>query len=222
MSGWDASPHEEHQQSLFRSTALSNMGHYGDKDTLDEASKRFLEYVKNPDHVHPDIRSVVFNLTAKVGDGKTYKLMWEMEKQSKLQEEKVRLHAALAGFNDEDLLNETLRISLTEVVRVQDTIRVIVAVSSSQKGRSLAWDFIRNNWKELDRRYGDGGFALMRLVSIVSGFSSLDRLEEVKEFFEKNPAPAAERTIAQAKERIFLNANWVAKYSSEIESFFKN
>ena len=63
---------------------------------------------------------------------------------------------------------------------MQDTIRVIVAVSSSQKGRSLAWDFIRNNWKELDRRYGDGGFALMRLVSIVSGFSSLDRLEEVK------------------------------------------
>ena len=222
LCGWDALKNEGHQQSLFRSTALSNMGHYGDKQTLDEATKRFFDYVKNPNQVHPDIRSVVFNLAAKMGDDETYKQMWELEKQSELQEEKVRFHSALGNFNDERQLKETLTRSLTNDIRVQDTIRVIVGVSSSRKGRSLAWDFIRNNWKELDRRYGDGGFALMRLVSIVSGFSSTDRLEEVEKFFEVNPAPAAERTIEQAKERILLNSNWVSKYSGELQKFFAN
>ena len=222
LCGWDALKNEGHQQSLFRSTALSNMGHYGDKQTLDEATKRFFDYVKNPNQVHPDIRSVVFNLAAKMGDDETYRQMWELEKQSELQEEKVRFHSALGHFNDERQLNETLTRSLTNDIRVQDTIRVIVGVSSSRKGRSLAWDFIRNNWKELDRRYGDGGFALMRLVSIVSGFSSTDRLEEVEKFFEVNPAPAAERTIEQAKERILLNSNWVSKYSGELQKFFAN
>ena len=157
-----------------------------------------------------------------MGDDETYKQMWELEKQSELQEEKVRFHSALGHFNDERQLNETLTRSLTNDIRVQDTIRVIVGVSSSRKGRSLAWDFIRNNWEELDRRYGDGGFALMRLVSIVSGFSSTDRLEEVEKFFEVNPAPAAERTIEQAKERILLNSNWVSKYSGELQKFFAN
>ena len=42
----------------------------------------------------------------------------------------------------------------------------------------------------------------MRLVSLVSGFSSLERLDEVETFFAANPTPAAERTIEQEKERI--------------------
>ena len=222
ICGWDRTQYEEHQQALLRSTALSNMGHYGDKDTLDEASKRFFAYVENSDEVHPDIRAVVFNLTAQVSNRDIYNLMWELEKRSKLQEEKVRFHSALASFDDENLLNETLERSLTDDIRAQDTIRVIVAVSSSRKGRSLAWDFVRKNWPELDRRYGDGGFALMRLVSIVSGFSSHSRLEEVEAFFQNNPTPAAERTIEQAKERIRLNSDWVSQYSAEVEKFLQS
>ena len=105
---------------------------------------------------------------------------------------------------------------------MQDTIRVIVSVASSGTGRSLAWDFVRNNWDELDRRYGDGGFALMRLVSLVSGFSTLERLKEVEDFFSRNPTPAAERTIEQAKERIRLNSAWLNKYSGEVEDFLRS
>ena len=169
--------------------------------------------------MHPDIRSVVFNMAAQIGKRDTYDLMWNLEKATELQEEKVRFHSALTNFSNTSLLNETLERSLTDDIRVQDTIRVIVSVASSGTGRSLAWDFVRNNWDELDRRYGDGGFALMRLVSLVSGFSSLERLEEVELFFSNNPTPAAERTIEQAKERIRLNSAWLGKYSTEIEDF---
>ena len=59
----------------------------------------------------------------------------------------------------------------------------------------------------------------MRLVSLVSGFTSMERLKEVEDFFSANPTPAAERTIEQAKERIRINSAWVEKYSSEIENF---
>ena len=59
----------------------------------------------------------------------------------------------------------------------------------------------------------------MRLVSIVAGLSSRERLEEVELFFSNNPTPAAERTIEQAKERIRLNSAWLGKYSTEIEDF---
>ena len=145
--------------------------------------------------------------------------MWELEKRTELQEEKVRFHSALASFEDVDLLEETLRRSMADDIRVQDTIRVIVSVASSSIGRSLAWDFVRSHWEEIYRRYGDGGFALMRLVSLVSGFTSMERLKEVEDFFSANPTPAAERTIEQAKERIRINSAWVKKYSSEIENF---
>ena len=221
-SGWDKKKSEGHLQALLRSTALSNLGHYGDEDTLHQASSKFSLYATNPDSVHPDIRSVVFNLAAKIGNRDTYDLIWNLEKTTELQEEKVRFHSALTNFSDTYLLNETLERSLTNDIRVQDTIRVIVSVASSGTGRSLAWDFVRNNWDELDRRYGDGGFALMRLVSLVSGFSTLERLKEVEDFFSSNPTPAAERTIEQAKERIRLNSAWLNKYSGEVEDFLRS
>ena len=143
----------------------------------------------------------------------------KFQKIDELQEEKVRLHGALCSFSDSSLLDRALEISLSDKIRAQDSIRIIVGVSSSSLGRALAWDFVRNNWKEIDKRYGDGGFALNRLVSLVSGFSEEKRISEVEDFFEKNPTPAAERSIQQALERIRLNTAWKKKFSSEISSF---
>ena len=220
-TGWDKHDNESHLEALLRSTVLSNLGHYGDENTLIEASQRFSSFIEDPESVHPDIRSVVFALAAQQGGRDTYELMWNLEKQSELQEEKVRLHSALASFTKEDLLLETLDRSLSDDIRVQDSIRVIVNVASSGQGRSLAWDFIRSNWNELDRRYGDGGFALMRLVSLVSGFSTPDRLKEVEKFFSTNPTPAAARTIDQAKERIRLNMAWLKRNSEEVDIFLE-
>ena len=220
--GWDKKPNEGHLDSLLRSTALSNLGHYGDPEVIAEAKKRFDLYCSDTNLVHPDLRSLVFQLAANHGGQDTYEKMWELEKSTALQEEKVRLHGALASFEDEDLLKQTLERSLSNDIRVQDSIRVIVSVSSTQKGRALAWEFIRTNWNEIDRRYGDGGFALMRLVSLVSGFTTNERLEEVSQFFNDNPTPAAERTIKQAKERIQLNISWLTKYQAEIEDFLTN
>ena len=219
--GWEKKAGEGHLDALLRSTSLGNSGHYGDRSVLDEAISKFNDHVKEKQTIHPDVRTVVFNLAAQQGDRSVYDQMWALEKSTDLQEEKVRLHSALSNFGNEDLLNETLIKSLSEEIRVQDSIRVIVTVASSALGRSLAWDFIRNNWEEIDRRYGDGGFALMRLVSIVSGFTTSERLQEVETFFEENPTPAAERTIRQAKERIRLNKAWLERYSDQIEKFLR-
>jgi len=219
--GWEKRLGDGHLDALLRSTSLGNSGHYGDKSVLEEARTRFDNHVSGRQLIHPDIRTVVFNLAAQEGDKVVYDQMWVLEKASNLQEEKVRLHTALSNFKDRSLLQETLKKSLSEDIRVQDSIRVIVTVAGSVLGRSLAWDFIRDNWKEIDRRYGDGGFALMRLVSIVSGFTTSERLKEVELFFEENPTPAAERTIRQAKERIRLNQAWLSKYSGQISDFLR-
>ena len=105
---------------------------------------------------------------------------------------------------------------MTNAVRSQDTVLVIGAVAGNQNGRDLCWDFIRENWEELDRRYGRGGFAIMRLVSITGGFTTLDRYSEVENFFASNPAPSATRTIQQCLERIKLNAALLDNNRSQI------
>tara|TARA_B100000676_G_scaffold78501_1_gene78240 strand:- start:2807 stop:5386 length:2580 start_codon:yes stop_codon:yes gene_type:complete len=217
--GWDKKQGEGHLDSLLRSIALGNLGHYGHIETINKSQQLFEEYCKDSSNVHPDLRSVVFNTTAQNGDTSIFNQILDLEEKVELQEEKVRLHGALCSFSDSSLLDRALEISLSDRIRAQDSIRIIVGISSSSLGRSLAWDFVRNNWKEIDNRYGDGGFALNRLVSLVSGFSEEKRISEVEDFFEKNPTPAAERSIQQALERIRLNTAWKKKFSSEISSF---
>ena len=218
--GWDAQAGEGHLDALLRSTVISQAGGYGDAEFLAQAQEQFAAYLKDPAGLHPDLRGVVFSLAAQAGDAETYGQLWQLYEETDLQEEKIRLALATARFTQAELLQETLRRSLTDAVRSQDTITVITAVAANLQGRHLAWQFVQDNWPEFDRRYGDGGFGLMRLVSICSNFVDAAKPAEVEAFFREHPAPAAERTIRQALERIRLNVKWLELNRGELAARF--
>ncbi len=214
--GWAARPEEGHLDSLLRSTVLTELGNYGDDDALSEAQARFAGYVDKPGSVHPDIRTVVLSLAAKRGDQSMYDTMWELQKDAAREEERVRLLNALTRFEKPKFLEESLRRSLSSEVRVHNTVRMVVGVASNRRGRDLAWEFLKANWEEFDRRYGEGGFALMRLVAITERFTTHQRLEDVQRFFADNPAPGAERTVRQSLETIRLNIAWLDRNRKEL------
>ena len=208
-AGWDARPGEGHLDSLLRSIVLGQAGSYGDAGVLTEARARFSRYLKDPRSVHPDLRGVVYSLAAQEGDRSTYDQLWDLEKKADLHEEQMRLLGALTRFRQPELLQEMLERSMSSDVRSQDTVLVVVSVAGNRHGRDLAWDFIKANWEEFDRRYGRGGFAIMRLVSVTGGFTTPERGAEVEQFFNDHPAPSATRTIQQSLERIRLNVKWL-------------
>jgi aminopeptidase N len=163
----------------------------------------------------------VYGLVALTGDSQAYENLWDLEREATLQEEKMRLLGALARFQTPDLLSETLKRALGSEVRAQDAPLVVVAVASANpEGRDLAWNFLRENWLEFDRRYGRGGFAIARLVGIAGGFATAERATEVTAFFDSNPAPSAARAINQAVERIHLNTRWIEKNAVPLQKWF--
>ena len=220
--GWDARPGEGHLDALLRSTAIDQLGSYEDDNTLSEATSRFALYVDDRSNIHPDIRGVVVALAAKRGDRSTYDTMWDLQQKADLPEEQVRFLLALGRFEHPDFLHETLQRSLSTDVRVHDTINVLAAVAGNRRGRDMAWEFIKGNWDELFRRYGEGGFGIMRLVSLTSGFTTLEKREDVKRFFDEHPTPAAERTVRQSLERIRLNVSWLERNREELAEWFAN
>ena len=219
-AGWTPRPEDGHLDSLLRSTVIGQSGSYNDTETLSQATDLFQRYLADPEAVHPDLRGVVFSLAAQAGDRSTFDRLWELEARASLQEEKIRLLLAVSRFQDTELLNETLERSLSSRVRSQDTITVVASVAANPAGRDLAWQFVKNNWGEFDRRYGGGGFGLMRLVSIVNGFTTEQQKADVEQFFADNPAPAAERTIRQALERMNLNIRWLELNRPALNAWF--
>ena len=219
-SGWDARHGEGHLDALLRSTVLSQAGAYQDSETIRQATDKFKQYLEDRSAVAPDLRGVVISLAAQAGDRVTYDQIWDLEKETSLAEEKIRLLLSLARFTQPELLQETLDRALTDDVRSQDTITVVTAVAGNLDGRQLAWDFVKDRWGEFDRRYGGGGFGLMRLVSVCGNFTDQEHLDEVEQFFASHPAPAAERTIRQAKERINLHIAWLGNNRSQLGEWF--
>ncbi len=218
--GWTPRSGEGHLDSLLRSTVLGQSGSYNDAETLEHAGDLFRQYLESPEAVHPDLRGIVFSLAAQGGDRTTYEQLWDLEERTSMQEEKIRLLLAMSRFQDVGLLNDTLENALSSRVRSQDTITVVAGVAANPVGRLPAWEFVKSNWGEFDRRYGGGGFGLMRLVSIVNSFTTDEQKADVEKFFADNPAPAAERTIRQALERMGLNIRWVELNGPALNSWF--
>jgi len=169
--------------------------------------------------VAADIRGMVFGIAARTGDRSTYDTIWKLHKASELPEEKIRLLMALGRFEQPELLAETLDRSLSDDVRVHDTIGVVHSVAGNRYGRDQAWEFLKDNWAEFDRRYGEGGFALMQLVTSTSAFTTEEKREDVERFFRNHPTPAAERTIRQSLERISVNVAWLERNRDELAAW---
>ncbi len=213
--GWDAKPDEGHLDSLLRTTLLGNLGMYGDEATIHEARTRFDRFLEHPESLLPDLRGTVLALTAQAGDEDTFDTLLQLEDAAELQEEKMRLLRALTRFQREDLLQKTLELTLSPRVRSQDTVSLVIGVAVNRQGGDLAWQFIKDNWDEFNRRYGAGGFAIMHLVSIIGRFTTLEHAADVEEFFAEHPAPGAQRTIQQSLERIRINARWLEVRGAE-------
>ena len=220
--GWKEAENETHLKILLRSLALSQAGYFGDQVTINRASELFEDLIKRDKPVPPNLRGCVYSLAALGGDKTTYEQLWTLQQKTSLQEEKMRLLGALSRFQEKELLSDLLNRTLSDDVRSQDTVILVTTIAMNSYGRHLAWEFIKSNWEEFDKRYGRGGFALMRLASIPGNFSGNSMVDDVSNFFETHPAPAASLTIKQSIEQIKVNTRWLEINNSEIGNFLKN
>jgi puromycin-sensitive aminopeptidase len=210
--GWEARTGEGHLEPLMRSAILGRLGWVEDQRTIREGLRRFEGYVADPTSLSPDLRGVVYRIAGQEGEEATYETLWRLEREAELSEEKIRFLNAVTRPREPKLLQDTLHRSLLEEeVRIQDTIIMVAGVGANRYGRDLAWDFLRDNWEEFDRRYSGVGHNLGRLVGIADAFTTAQRAAEVEAFFDAHPAPAAKRRIQQALERIRLNGRWLEK-----------
>lgn len=71
-----------------------------------------------------------------------------------MHEEKDRICRNLGALKDENILRKVLDFAISEEVRSQDSIFVIISVAAlSRAGRNLAWEFFKDNWEVLLKRY---------------------------------------------------------------------
>ncbi|HSB57591.1 MAG TPA: M1 family metallopeptidase [Nitrosopumilaceae archaeon] len=216
--GWDKKPGEKHTTALLRSLVIGSLGRLGDENILEGAKKRFSEFLKKPESLQPDLRSVVYSLVAWAGDCKTYEILLKQFRKASMQEEKLRFLGALASFQDESLLMKTLKFVLTKEVRSQNLHLPIMRISSNPYGRKFVWPWIKKNWKQIVSKFGIGSPLINRVVGTVSANYDGKKELEIRRFFELHPTPGIEMKLEQTIERMRIYSNFLERTRKEFGS----
>ena len=103
--GWEVSPNEGHLESLLRTTILSSLGSFGDGDTINKSLELLEQFFSDKISLAPELRSIVYNLSAQTGDKSIYNLILDRARKEQLQEEKLRLYASLCRVENDELFN---------------------------------------------------------------------------------------------------------------------
>ena len=123
-------------------------------------------------------------------------------------------------FKEKALLQKTLDFSFSKHVRSQDTFRAVHFVWTNQHGRQLAWEFVKEKWALILQRYGKSHL-IPRFIQPASCFTKATDAKAIEKFFKKTKAPAAERTISQVLEQIYMHDMWFVRDSKKIKKFLE-
>ena len=206
--GWNQKQDDKHTDILLRNNVLATLGFSDHEEILNEANKRFSEYLKG-NKIDPNLRSLIYNLVAYSGDKKTFEILKNRYIKETSQEEKIRLLASLGTFKQKEILKDALEFSLSKYVRNQDAMYVLSIVGSNECADDLAWEFLKKNWNEYYKRYKESHIMPNLIKSAVLRFKSLEKINEIKEFFKKHKVKGAKRAIEQSIEAIRINYNFI-------------
>ena len=213
--GWEKKSKEKYTDSLLRGTVLNMLGGFGNQETIKRAQSLFGE------KADPDLKGVIYNLVAENGGEGEFNNLLTMYKEEGNQQEKDRIGRAMGKFKIKTLLGKTLKFSISKHVRFQNSLQIIASVWHNPYGRYLAWEFVKKNWKLLKERYA-GGHYFTRVFQPAGEFTLKEDAKDIEQFVKKNPTPETKRTIAQALEQIYSNAEWLKRDRKKIKNFLVN
>jgi len=214
--GIEAKEGEDHTASLLRSLLIARLGRYGDANVIEECQRRFKQHVDGCELIHADIRSAVYSTVATHGTEETIDELIQLYRNSTHMEEKMRIVTCLGLNEDPSIITKVLQFAISDEVKSQDTISVMAGCTSSLVGRTMTWQFTKDNWELLHTRYSSG-FLLIGLIRVTTKyFATKSDADDIMAFFKEHDCSAATRTINQSLESIELNRKWLERDQADV------
>ncbi|XP_064645102.1 endoplasmic reticulum aminopeptidase 1-like isoform X1 [Lineus longissimus] len=219
--GWEDKG--SHLQKYLRSLLLYSAVRTGDTDIAQKGRELFRQWMENGTKISPNLRSTVYRAGVQYGGEKEWNYCYHIFNTTVIPVEKSQMRQALSMTRDATLLNRLLRMSLEpDKIKPQDTTGVIMSIAHhSAAGRILAWDFIKQHWEKITKKYGESD--VTRLILQVGGhFTTEYRYEEVKSFLEcKKKICKGARATKQALESIKTSIKWRETYEESVTKWLK-
>ncbi len=139
-------------------------------------------------------------IAAGTGDDAFYNRVQTVSQKAddpELQEESLKM---LTQFHSPIFAVRTLEYATSGQVRNQDSWILIAIELSQRETRDIAWAWVQKNWDKVKAQFTTASGA--NVVSSVGAFCTVQRRNEVADFFATHKVEAADRTLAKALDSI--------------------
>ncbi|XP_023173795.2 aminopeptidase N [Drosophila hydei] len=200
---------------LKRFEILSMACHLGQQQCISDSTKQFQNWVQspNPDSynpINPNMRGIVYCAAIQYGTEHEWDFAFERYLKTNVPAEKELLLSALGCSKEPWLLYRYLRRAVTgQHIRKQDVFRVFAAVSNTVVGQQIAFNYLRNNWSDINTYMGSQISNIHTLLKFATKrMNSKFQLSELEEFV-RDAHWAYDRPIQQILEQVDISVDWM-------------
>jgi len=196
--GWSTRPGDSDEQRTVRALVFERLGRTaGDPEVLSHARADVEAAMKGVEPVDANLLPAAMTIAAEHGDAALYDRLLAHLKTAKSPQEVYTYAEALPQFRDPSLIDRTIAYAMSNEVRGQDRVNMLIRLMNNPSARPRVWALFRDRFDELR--------SMPRVASLVGSFREFcdDRtLHEIRAFFEAHPIPGAERNLKFALEQI--------------------
>jgi aminopeptidase N/puromycin-sensitive aminopeptidase len=218
--GWSGGRSDSDEQKALRASLLGILGRADDPDAVAAAQKIAQAYIKDSTSVEGTIIGPALAVAAQNGDAALYEQFTQAMGSARNTEDYYHFLFALTFFRQPELAQRTLALIDQGKIRQQDYVRLFPALLAESPAREIAWDYLKAHWDSLAEKvttFGGGG-----AVSALGGFCSIEKRDEIKQFFATHRAPGAERALQQSLQRINSCVEFKQLQTDNMQKFLRS
>ncbi|MDH5640656.1 MAG: M1 family metallopeptidase [Nitrospira sp.] len=199
--GWAPRSNDNDLVRQLRGELLGALGKLGnDSQIQEQAIAQFTRYTADPTTVDPNIMPALVTILAHTGGETRYEEFSKRHKKSATPQEERRYLFSLAAFQSPALLARTLARTISGEIRIQDAPFVVSAGLGNVYGRETAWEFVKQNWDQMDRLFPKQG--LRRMCGGITNLATPELERDVQTFFASRQHDLGGKTLEQYLEQL--------------------
>lgn len=222
--GWHFYPTDGHIEQQFKSILFGSAGLAGD-EKIKAAAFDMLHKFKAGDRnaIHPNLRSSVYAICLTYGGETEYDIVLNEYQTAQTSDERNTALRAIGRAKAPELIKRTLKLPLSDEVKGQDIYLPLGGLRTHKDGVVALWQWMTDNWDELEKKLPPGLSMLGSVVSIcTSSFTRDEHVKTIEDFFSKRSTKGFDQSLAQSLDSIRAKAKWVHRDDDDVKSWLKN
>jgi aminopeptidase 2 len=129
---------------------------------------------------------------------------------------------SIGRAKDPELIKRTLSLPLSDEVKGQDIYLPMASLRTHPEGIKALWNWMKENWAELEKKLPPGLTMLGSVVSIsTSSFTHPEQMQDIQDFFAKKSTKGFDQALAQSLDAIRAKSSWIERDSKDVKAWLE-